>query len=152
MPSQEQLTPGGVRTAFTLAVLADFIQLPLNLVMFTGLLAIPSELMDMLIDAGMFVVTTRLLGFHWALIPTAVFELMPIGDVFPTWTACVAFVVWQRKRASVSTVLAAPVPTAMRQAAPPIAYLEPMPRRAIEANGVGAKDRPTLSADFEVLS
>jgi hypothetical protein len=152
MPSQEQLTPAGVRTAFTLAVLADFIQLPLNLVMFTGLLAIPSELMDMLIDGGMFVVTTRLLGFHWALVPTAMFELMPIGDVFPTWTACVAFVVWQRKQASLPAVPPASVPVALRQEAPPIAYLESLPMRVIETNAVASNERRTLPGHFEVLS
>jgi len=46
----------------------------------------------------MTVVTSSLLGFHWILLPSFVFEAIPGFDLFPTWTGCVAYVVWRRKK------------------------------------------------------
>ena len=42
--------------------------------------------------------TTVLLGFHWMLLPSLLMEIVPGLDLIPTWTGCVAFVVWQRKK------------------------------------------------------
>jgi hypothetical protein len=41
---------------------------------------------------------TVLLGFDWALLPSLFAESIPGLDLFPTWTACVAYVVWKRKK------------------------------------------------------
>jgi hypothetical protein len=40
----------------------------------------------------------RLLGFHPLLLPTFVVEFLPVADMLPTWTGCVALVVALRKR------------------------------------------------------
>jgi hypothetical protein len=39
-----------------------------------------------------------LLGFHWVLLPSLFVEVIPGLDLFPTWTGCVAFLVWRRKK------------------------------------------------------
>ena len=44
------------------------------------------------------VVLSRLVGFHWALLPALALELIPFVDLAPTWVACVAYVIAQRKR------------------------------------------------------
>jgi hypothetical protein len=33
----------------------------------------------------------RLLGWHWAFLPTLMIEALPGADLFPTWTAAVFF-------------------------------------------------------------
>ena len=40
----------------------------------------------------------RLIGFHPLLLPTFVLEIVPLADLAPAWTACVAVVVALRKR------------------------------------------------------
>ena len=59
---------------------------------------IPGELADFLLDCVVMVATTMLLGFHWMLLPTLFVEVIPGLDLLPTWTACVAYVVWRRKK------------------------------------------------------
>src|SRR3974377_1821038 len=43
-------------------------------------------------------ILTKLLGWHWAFLPTLAAELIPGLDMFPTWTAAVFFVTRQRVR------------------------------------------------------
>ena len=40
----------------------------------------------------------RLIGFHVLLLPTFALEFLPVADMLPTWTGCVAIVVALRKR------------------------------------------------------
>ena len=40
----------------------------------------------------------QVLGFHPLLLPTFALELLPVTDLLPTWTGCVAVVVALRKR------------------------------------------------------
>jgi hypothetical protein len=44
------------------------------------------------------VVVSRLIGFHPLLLPTFALEFVPLTDMLPTWTGCVALVVRSRKR------------------------------------------------------
>ena len=53
---------------------------------------------DELLDVMAMVLTWRLLGFHPLLLPTFVLEFVPLADMLPTWTGCVAIVVALRKR------------------------------------------------------
>ena len=64
----------------------------------TGVFTIPGELADFLVDGVVMVATTMLLGFHWVLLPTLFVEVIPGLDLLPTWTACVAYVLWRRKK------------------------------------------------------
>ena len=45
----------------------------------------------------------RLLGFHPLLLPTFIVEFLPVTDLLPTWTGCVAVVVALRKRQQTMT-------------------------------------------------
>ncbi len=50
---------------------------------------------DAVLDAGVAIVLVRLLGWHWAFLPTLMIEALPGADLFPTWTAAVFFVTRQ---------------------------------------------------------
>ena len=51
---------------------------------------------DTVLDVVAAAVLIRLLGFHWAFLPSLLVELMPGFDLFPTWTAAVWFVTRQQ--------------------------------------------------------
>ena len=53
---------------------------------------------DQVLDVAAALVMWRLLGFHPLLLPTFVVEFLPVADLLPTWTGCVAVVVALRKR------------------------------------------------------
>jgi hypothetical protein len=46
---------------------------------------------DTALDLAVAAILYRLLGWHWALLPTFAAELVPGLDLFPTWTAAVFF-------------------------------------------------------------
>lgn len=84
------LTRNRVRLAYGAAVAADAIQLLL------GPLGWPFA--DDIVDIVAMVFLWRVIGFHPLLLPTFALELVPIADMLPTWTACVALVVALRRR------------------------------------------------------
>lgn len=83
------LTTFRVRTAYAVAIATDVLQFILGPFGWVG----ADELLDV-IAAG---VTLRLLGFHPLLLPTFMLEFLPITDMLPTWTACVALVISTRR-------------------------------------------------------
>jgi hypothetical protein len=107
METPRTLSRGRIAAAVSVAVAADVIQLPLTFAFFAALGSavgmpadVPVEAVDIAVDILTAGLTIWLLGFHWALLPTVVLEAIPGLDAAPTWTACVLFVVWQRKRAA----------------------------------------------------
>jgi hypothetical protein len=60
---------------------------------------------DTLLDAVMAVVMIRLLGWHWAFLPTLLAEMTPGLDLFPTWTAAVLYVTLQSGHAGEAEIL-----------------------------------------------
>jgi hypothetical protein len=84
------LTKSRVWSAYTVAVATDVLQFALGPFGW----AFADEVLD-IIAAG---ATWSLLGFHPLLLPTFVVEILPVADMLPTWTACVALVVSLRKR------------------------------------------------------
>src|SRR5215469_4420457 len=94
--SSRSVTPGRIKLAFAIGVLADVLQLPVSLSLIAGF--IPAEGLDAAIDVVVAVVLNRLLGFHWALLPSFALKLVPILDVAPTWTACVVYVALERRQ------------------------------------------------------
>jgi hypothetical protein len=84
------LTPQRVRPAFAMAIAVDALQLLLGPLGWT--------LIDEILDVVAAVVLSLLLGFHPLLLPTLVIEVIPIVDMLPTWTGCVAAVVALRRR------------------------------------------------------
>ncbi len=89
-PPASPLTRKRIIAAFAVAVAADGLQL--------GLGVFGWAFIDQGIDAVAMILTVWLLGFHFLLLPTFVLELVPGLDELPTWTACVAAVVYLRKR------------------------------------------------------
>jgi hypothetical protein len=76
------------RLAWMVAIGADALQLAVMPMFAEGALS-PA---DSVLDAVVAVVLVRLLGWHWAFLPTLLIEALPGADLFPTWTAAVFFV------------------------------------------------------------
>ncbi|TMP99339.1 MAG: hypothetical protein E6L09_09650 [Verrucomicrobia bacterium] len=84
------LTQSRVRLAYAVAVAADFLQVMLG--------PLGWAFADEIIDVTAMVLTIGAIGFHPLLLPTFVVEFIPLVDMLPSWTACVALVVSLRKR------------------------------------------------------
>ncbi len=98
MNGRRPITAGQARAAFLIALVADLLQLPLTLGSLSGVFSLPAEGVDLAIDVATGLLLIRLLGFHWALAPAFVLEVVPFVDLAPAWTACVVYVIAQRKR------------------------------------------------------
>jgi hypothetical protein len=84
------LTPSRVRLAYAVAVTTDVLQFILGPIGWAG----ADEILDVAATAAIW----RVLGFHPLLLPTFLVELLPVTDVLPTWTGCVALVIGLRRR------------------------------------------------------
>lgn len=93
-----KLTKQKIAMAFAVAVIADAIQFPITAATATGVLTVPAEGADFALDCVVMVITSALLGFHWLFLPSLVFKMIPGFDLLPTWTGCVAYVVWRRRK------------------------------------------------------
>ncbi len=107
LPAPPALTRKRMIAAFAVAACADGLQLCLG--------PFGWEFGDQIIDLAAMLLTIRILGFHLLLLPTFFVELLPVVDDLPTWTACVAAVVFLRKREP----NAAPAPPPNKPAPPP---------------------------------
>src|SRR5437667_5786741 len=74
-----------IRLAWMVALGADFLQIVAMPILVLG---IASPFNDAL-DVAVAVMLIRLLGWHWAFLPTIIAELIPGVDLVPTWTAAV---------------------------------------------------------------
>jgi hypothetical protein len=79
------------RLALLIAMVGDAIQI-FGLPLFAAGGFSPA---DTILDAFMAVILIRMLGWHWAFLPTLVAEMTPGFDLFPTWTAAVLYVTLQ---------------------------------------------------------
>ncbi len=84
------LTPARVRLAYTIAVATDVLQFALG--------PLGWAFADEILDVVAAIATWRTIGFHPLLLPTFALEFLPVTDMLPTWTGCVALVVALRKR------------------------------------------------------
>jgi hypothetical protein len=84
------LTRERVRLAYGIAVTTDVLQLLLG--------PFGWAFADELLDVTAMILMWRLLGFHPLLLPTFALEFLPVADMLPTWTGCVAIVVALRRR------------------------------------------------------
>lgn len=76
------------RLAWAVALAADALQIALFPLFAEGGFSPVDSLLDLIVA----VLLIRLLGWHWAFLPTLAAELIPGIDLFPTWTAAVWFV------------------------------------------------------------
>ena len=84
------------RLAWAIAIAADTLQIAAFPFFAEGGLSPADSLLDLVVGFMMI----RLLGWHWAFLPTLAAELIPGADLFPTWTAAVWFVTRQRVHAN----------------------------------------------------
>ena len=84
------LTRERVRLAYAVAVTTDVLQLILG--------PFGWAFADELLDMAAMTLTWRLIGFHPLLLPTFALEFLPVADMLPSWTGCVAIVVTLRRR------------------------------------------------------
>lgn len=98
--AKPELTRRRMVAAFTVAVIADVLEIPITVAenVSLGALLVPAEAADVFLDCVVMAVMTKLLGFHWLFLPSFLVEVVPELDLLPTWVGCVAVVVWQRKR------------------------------------------------------
>jgi len=85
-------TPTRIRIAWALAIGVDALQL--------GLFPISGSLstwFDKPLDLAAMGVLWYLVGWHWALLPTFVVELVPFVELVPTWTLAVWLMTRKRK-------------------------------------------------------
>jgi hypothetical protein len=90
-----------LRLAWAIAMAADAIQIA-GLPLFVEGAISPA---DSLLDLVVAFLLIRLVGWHWAFLPTLAAELLPGVDLFPTWTAAVWYVTRQQIRAGEPEIL-----------------------------------------------
>src|SRR5216684_6682943 len=84
------------RLAWLVAMAADAIQIVGFPIFVEGAVSPADSVLDLVVAF----VLIRLLGWHWAFLPTLAAELIPGMDLFPTWTAAVWFVTRQQVKAN----------------------------------------------------
>jgi len=73
------------RTALAIAILADAVQI----VFFPMFVEGAFSPLDDLLDIAVAWMLIRLLGWHWAFLPSFVAKVVPTVDLVPTWTMAV---------------------------------------------------------------
>jgi hypothetical protein len=97
-----------LRLAWLIAMAADATQMLAFPLFAAGGLSPADTILDLFVAA----ILIRLLGWHWAFLPTLVAELIPGLDLFPTWTAAVFYVTRQHVRSAQPEILPpGPAPT-----------------------------------------
>jgi len=85
-----ELTRSRVRLAYGVAIATDLTQLLLG--------PIGWAFADEMLDVAAMIIITQLIGFHMLLLPTFVLEFLPVSDLLPTWTGCVALALAAKRR------------------------------------------------------
>jgi hypothetical protein len=84
--------PKRIHVAWMVAILFDALQI--GLFPITGTL---STWLGAPLDFLAMGILWSLLGWHWALVPSFVFEFLPIAELAPTWTLATWIIVRKRK-------------------------------------------------------
>ncbi len=99
------ISVGRIRAARAVAICTDLVQVGFPYIFGEGFLS-P---FDSALDVAACLTLTALVGWHNAFIPTFLIELLPIGDLAPTWTIA-TFIVTRGTQTSAPQ--ATPVPVA----------------------------------------
>lgn len=86
-------TPMRIRMAWTFAIVVDALQI--GLFPITGTL---STWLGAPLDLLAMAFLWRILGWHWALAPSFMFEFLPIAELAPTWTLATWIILRKRKK------------------------------------------------------
>ena len=84
------------RLAWAIAIVADTLQIVALPFFAEGGISPLDTGLDLVVAA----VITKLLGWHWAFLPTFTAELIPGLDLVPTWTAAVFYVTFRQVAAN----------------------------------------------------
>ena len=101
MDSLKSLKSSEHRLAWMLAMAADTIQIAAFPLFVEGAVSPADTALDLIVG----LLLTRLLGWHWALLPSLAAEMIPGMDLFPTWTAAVWYVTRQRMHSEEPEIL-----------------------------------------------
>ena len=82
------LTPARIRTARAIAMIADLAEIVVFPAFMEGFLSPVNDVLDLVVA----IVLIRLLGWHWAFLPSFLSEMIPAWGLVPTWTAAVFYV------------------------------------------------------------
>ncbi|MGH9565927.1 MAG: hypothetical protein ACRD4I_08095 [Candidatus Angelobacter sp.] len=77
-----------LRLAWMVAIVADALQILAFPFFAEGGFSPADGVLDLVVA----VILTRLVGWHWAFLPSLISEAVPGLDMFPTWTAAVFYV------------------------------------------------------------
>ena len=80
-----------LRLAWAIAIAADAAQILAFPLFAEGALSPLDDALDLVVA----VMLTRLIGWHWAFLPTLMVEVIPGVDLIPTWTAAMYLVTRQ---------------------------------------------------------
>jgi hypothetical protein len=89
------------RLAWLIAMAADAIQIVGFPIFVEGVVSPADSALDLVVAF----VLIRLLGWHWAFLPSLAAELIPGMDLFPTWTAAVWYVTRQQMHSTEPEIL-----------------------------------------------
>ncbi len=116
-----------LRLAWTIAIAADALQIAALPFFVEGAVS-PA---DSLLDLAVGFIMIRLLGWHWAFLPSFAAKLIPGADLFPTWTSAVWFVTRHKVAAKAESTPAADSSThstsSFRSTSPEVEILPPGP-------------------------
>jgi hypothetical protein len=87
---QPVLTRARIGAAYAVAIGTDVLQFALG--------PLGWMFVDEALDVIAMIAITRAIGFHVLLLPTFALEFLPITDMLPTWTGCVALVIGLRRK------------------------------------------------------
>jgi hypothetical protein len=94
-----------IRAARAVAICADLIQIGFPFIFGEGFLSPFQDVLDVVVCLTMI----ALVGWHWAFAPTFLVELVPFGDLAPTWTIAVFVATRKSQVATPNTMKAAAV-------------------------------------------
>jgi hypothetical protein len=99
------------RMAWLLAMAADVTQIAALPLFVEGAASPADSVLDLIVG----LLLARLLGWHWAFLPSLAAEMIPGMDLFPTWTAAVWYVTRQRMHSDEPEILPpGPAPASRR--------------------------------------
>ena len=98
-----ELSSNPRRTALAIAILADALQFVFFPMFVEGAFSPVDDLLDIVVAW----ILIRLLGWHWAFLPSFVAKLIPGADLVPTWTMAVLLATRKTTHEQVET--AAPI-------------------------------------------
>ncbi len=84
------LTRARIWTAYAVAIIVDVLE--------WGLGPFGFAFGDEILDVIAMMLIWKAIGYHPLLLPAFVIEFLPVADLLPTWTGCVAIVVLMRKK------------------------------------------------------